>query len=163
MRGLNNYGGRCLTGATHKPGQPGLKPRHFFRFTKWVIFPNRPKMQQKYVPKMVPPLAPALFPRLCRPCCLTKGLSSQWQCLNRGKKNLLKINWFSESYSLEMLLQANNSRNEFCTFRFIWMPESGCSIKIPLDGLSKDQHSSPYLERIPVRVTNCTSWSNPLT
>ena len=34
-----------ISGAPQPPGQPGLEPRHVFRFTKWVIFPNRTKMQ----------------------------------------------------------------------------------------------------------------------
>ena len=36
---------RAMAGAPQLPGQPGLEPRHVFRITKWVIFPNRTKMQ----------------------------------------------------------------------------------------------------------------------
>ena len=41
------HGNRFMmrSGAPQQPGQPGLEPRHFFKFTKWVIFLNRPKTQ----------------------------------------------------------------------------------------------------------------------
>ena len=48
-------------GAPHQPGQPGLEPRHFLKFTKWSFFQIAQKCNKNPLQKKVPPLARHFF------------------------------------------------------------------------------------------------------